>query len=653
MTSPSIAAARTLVAALVRLGVREVVLAPGSRSAPLAYAVAEAAEAGLLALTVRVDEREAAFTAVGLVRGAAAVDGGAADGSAAPHRGVAPVVVVTTSGTAVANLHPAVLEAHHAGLPLLLLTADRPHEMRGTGASQTIDQPGIFGGAVRLAADVPAPTGRADEADEAVHLAARAVDAATGGRSGYPGPVHLNLAFRDPLVPGSDEHAPWPDVRPPRVTRSDSSRFDASPWTDGELVDGGTVVVAGDGDDGLARRLAEVRAWPLLAECVAPSAGGPQLVAAHAHVLATSPLAGRVRRVLVVGRPTLSRPVQQLLGREDVDVVLVAPAGAPWSDAPRGARTVLPGVPLRWFMPDDVLTPGARTTRRTRWDAAWRSASAAAAGAIDGALGLGDVPGRDRPLGLGGPFLPGGSESTELTSTTTELTAESAVRVLADVLTPADVLVVGSSHPVRDLDLVHRWAEPPHVIANRGVAGIDGVLATAVGAALAVARPHRAGLGRTVRALVGDLTFLHGAGGLWAARGEERPQLQIVVVNDAGGSIFTGLEHGALAAADPARAAAVERVFGTPHDVDLAALCAAHGVAHAAVGSADELRAALAVPPRGVSVVEARVDRDGRRARAAAVGAALDAALGDVPDDMPDDVPADVPDAPDGSAAHG
>ena len=607
MTSPSATAARTLLAALVRLGVREVVLAPGSRSAPLAYAAAEAAEAGLLDLTVRVDEREAGFTAVGLVRGAAL-------GGGARLRGVAPVAVVTTSGTAVANLHPAVLEAHHAGLPLLLLTADRPDELRGTGASQTIDQPGIFGGAVRLAVDVPAPDGRPGEENDLVHLAARAVDAASGARSGYPGPVQLNLAFRDPLVPDADDATPWPDVRPPRVLPPQAASLDVSPWTAGELTDGGTLVVAGDGDDGSARRLAEARGWPLLAECVTPSAGGPRLVPAHAHVLAASPLTTDVRRVVVVGRPTLSRPVQRLIAREEVDVVLVAPAGAPWADAPRGARTVLPEVPLGWFLPDAMLGDGLRTVRRDRWRDAWSAGGVAAAAAVDRALGL------DR--------LGGGQGTATSAEGPGPLTAEAAVRILADALTPVDVLVVGSSNPVRDLDLVHRWTAQPRVVANRGVAGIDGLLSTAVGTALALGRPDRCGIeGRTVRALVGDLTFLHGAGGLAAARGEARPQLQVVVVNDAGGSIFTGLEHGALAESTPSRAAAVERVFGTPHDVDLGSLCAAHGLPHVVVTGAAALRAALAMPGRGTSVVEVRVDRDGRRARAAAVADALRTAL--------------------------
>ncbi|MBD9698688.1 2-succinyl-5-enolpyruvyl-6-hydroxy-3-cyclohexene-1-carboxylic-acid synthase [Flavimobilis sp. GY10621] len=615
MTSPSYSAARTLLAALVRLGVREVVLAPGSRSAPLAYAAAEAAEEGLLELTVRVDEREAAFTAVGLVRGAALGRGPGAPGGAG-HRGVAPVAVVTTSGTAVANLHPAVLEAHHAGLPLLLLTADRPHELRGTGASQTIDQPGIFGGAVRLAVDVPAPDGREGEERDLVHLAARAVDAASGTRSGFPGPVQLNLAFRDPLVPGADDAAPWPDVRPPRVSAPMARPLEVSPWTAGELTDGGTLVVAGDGDRGEARALAEARGWPLLAECVTPSAGGPMLVPAHAHVLAASPLTADVRRVVVVGRPTLSRPVQRLVAREDVDVVVVAPQGAPWADAPRGAGAVLPEVPLGWFLPDDMLGDGLRTVRRERWRDAWRAAGAAAAAAIDDVLGLGTA--EDGPRGARV------ADATATTGPVGALTAEGAVRVLADALVPADVLVVGSSNPVRDLDLVHRWVAPPRVVANRGVAGIDGLLATAVGTALALSRPGLSGIeGRTVRALVGDLTFLHGAGGLAAARGEGRPQLQIVVVNDAGGSIFTGLEHGALAEAAPARAAAVERVFGTPHDVDLGALCAAHGVPHVVVEDADALRSALASPGRGTCVVEVRVDRAGRRSRASAVADAL------------------------------
>ncbi|WP_253182585.1 thiamine pyrophosphate-binding protein, partial [Jiangella alba] len=188
--NPSTWAARTLVTELVRAGVRHVVLAPGSRSAPLAHALATASARGDLRLHVRVDERAAAFTALGLARVAG------------------PVAVVTTSGTAAANLHPAVLEASHAGVPLLLLTADRPHELRGTGANQTTDQVRLFGSAVRFFADVPAPYGRPGEDGDLRALLARALAAAVGTRSGDPGPVHLDLAYREPLVPDADSG--WP-----------------------------------------------------------------------------------------------------------------------------------------------------------------------------------------------------------------------------------------------------------------------------------------------------------------------------------------------------------------------------------------------------------------------------------------------------------
>ncbi|MCU1431582.1 MAG: 2-succinyl-6-hydroxy-2,4-cyclohexadiene-carboxylic acid synthase/2-oxoglutarate decarboxylase, partial [Actinotalea sp.] len=202
-SAPSTRAARVLLQALAALGVRHVVLAPGSRSAPLAYAVAESARtdggrdphAPRLRLHVRIDERSAGFLAVGLARGELAAGGAGL------------VAVVTTSGTAVANLHPSVLEAHHSGLPLLLLTADRPHELRGTGANQTTEQVGLLA-PVRLTLDVPAPTGRPGEDRDLRHLAARAVAAATGARTCDPGPVHLDLAFRDPLVPTGE---PWPE----------------------------------------------------------------------------------------------------------------------------------------------------------------------------------------------------------------------------------------------------------------------------------------------------------------------------------------------------------------------------------------------------------------------------------------------------------
>ncbi|WP_223203675.1 2-succinyl-5-enolpyruvyl-6-hydroxy-3-cyclohexene-1-carboxylic-acid synthase [Cellulomonas soli] len=614
---PAVTAARVLVQAVAALGVEDVVLAPGSRSAPLAYALADAARpegvrpagAPALRLHVRIDERDAGFLALGLAKAAQA-------------EGVLrPVVVVTTSGTAVANLHPAVLEAHHSGVPLLLLTADRPHELRGTGANQTTEQVGIFGSAVRLAIDVPAPTGRPGEDRDLRRTLARALAAATGARTAHPGPVHVDLAYREPLAPAGDA---WPvpsragltHVLPrgtseggARVGTATSALPTVSTTALGGAVGGPltgavpvvrtrgrgavpTVVVAGDGAGPEARTLAEANGWPLLAEPSSGVRGGPHAIGAYRLLLDDPRLGGRVGRAVVLGRPTLSRPVQRLLGREDVEVLVVAPSGAGWPDASRNATDVLTEVPARMRL--------GRVGAPAGWLEAWRTAGSAALAAIDEVLDSG----ADAPPSRSGP----------------RVTGPLLARAVAAVSRPGDALVVGSSNPVRDLDLVARWDVPPLVLANRGLAGIDGTVATATGVALGL--PHR-----RVRAYLGDLTFLHDAGGLLRGSLEARADLQIVVAHDDGGSIFATLEHG-----DPARADVFERVFGTPHGVDLAALCAAYGVRHVHVGDVDGLLPALAAPGVGTSVVEVRVDRSGRRALTARIGAAVaaavDAALG-------------------------
>jgi 2-succinyl-5-enolpyruvyl-6-hydroxy-3-cyclohexene-1-carboxylate synthase len=567
--APAPHAARVLVAELAAHGVRDVVLAPGSRSAPLAYALAEAGlpdaeradRAPAVRLHVRIDERSAGFLALGLAR-AAAVAG-------TPR----VVAVVTTSGTAVANLHPAVLEAHHAGVPLLLLTADRPHELRGTGANQTTVQAGIYGPAVRFAADVPAPAGRPGEDRDLRHLVSRAVAAALGARTGDPGPVHLDLAYREPLTPGPE---PWPATAPT------PGRVEVLPRATGTVGGGAgradlprpVVVVAGDGAGPDARRLAEAAGWPLLAEPSSGARGGPNALGAYRVLLGDPELGGRVRGVVLLGRPTLSRPVGALLARDDVDLTVVAPQGTAWPDAGRAADRVLTAVPAAW------LTGPADDPA---WLRAWQAADAAATAAVDAVL--------DAPHDPAAPP----------TRATPPLSGPRAVRAVADACLPDDVLLVGASNPVRDLDLVSRWPEPPTVLANRGLAGIDGTLSTAAGIALGLPR-------RRVRVLVGDLTFLHDVGGLLQPSTEDQPDLQVVVLNDAGGSIFATLEHGA-----PERARTFERVFATPHTADLAALCAGFGVRHVRVSDPVALAAALAAPGPGTSVVEVRVDRADRR----------------------------------------
>ena len=606
--TPAIAAARVLVQSLAALGVRDVVLAPGSRSAPLALALADAAHAErpegapALRLHVRIDERSAGFLALGLARAAAATD----------PPGV-PVVVVTTSGTAVANLHPAVLEADHAGLPLVVLSADRPHELRGTGANQTTDQPGIFGSAVRLMVDVPAPAGLPGEARDLRSVVARAVAAALGARTGAPGPVQLNLGFREPLVPSDDE--PWPAAQSAGLTLVEPrwAGERPAPAAPAAAATGAmpvvapadpprrrrgrraqpAVVVAGDGAGPAARRLAEATGWPLLAEPSSGARGGPQAVTAYRHLLDEERLGGAVQRVVVFGRPTLSRQVTRLLADPGVEVVVVAPRGARWPDAARNAAEVLLDVPASL----------RRIGSPEGWTEAWQAADTAARAALDRMF---DVT----------PGAPG----TRRSRSSARVTGPALARAVARVSEPSDVIVVGSSNPARDLDLVAAWDAPPLVVANRGLAGIDGLVSTATGVALGMPE-------RRVRAYLGDLAFLHDVGGLLRGPAEPPADLQIVVANDDGGSIFATLEPGGLD-----DAATFERVFGTPHGADLAALCAGYGVRHTRVTDVDGLLPALAAPGTGVAVVEVRVDRAGRRALgervAAEIAAAVSAALG-------------------------
>jgi 2-succinyl-5-enolpyruvyl-6-hydroxy-3-cyclohexene-1-carboxylate synthase len=547
--NPSTALAGVLVRSLAALGVRHAVLCPGSRSAPLAYALAE----GPLDLHVRVDERAAGFLALGLAK---------ASGT--------PAVVVTTSGTAVANLHPAVLEASHAGVPLLVLSADRPHELRGTGANQTTDQVKLYGDAVRLFAEIPAPERRAGQAAAWRGVAARAVAAARGTLTRDPGPVQVNVAFREPLVPdddGADGPDAWPEPLDGPVTA-----VSPLPAPVPEVLPPGpaTVVVAGDGAGVPARSLAERAGWPLLAE---PSSGaryGPNAVGPYRLLLDHPRLGARIERAVVLGRPTLSRPVTALLARDGVEVVVVPP-GPEWPDAGGHAARVVPAA---------TADPGAGDPA---WLAAWRDAGAAATAAVDGVLDAAAAAGR-----LTGPLV---------------------ARAVAAVLDGAGgTLVAGSSNPVRDLDLAaHPGAT--EVLANRGLSGIDGTVSTASGVALA-----RGGL---VRCLLGDLTFLHDAGGLLVGPGERRPDLQLVVLDDGGGGIFGVLEHGERALRDERSAATFERVFGTPHGADLELLCTGYGAGYAAADDADALRKALEDPPAGTSVVHVRVDRASRRDLAA------------------------------------
>ncbi|MGQ0719187.1 MAG: 2-succinyl-5-enolpyruvyl-6-hydroxy-3-cyclohexene-1-carboxylic-acid synthase [Pseudonocardiales bacterium] len=551
--NPSTALATVLVDELVRCGVRHAVLCPGSRNAPLSFALHAAEQAGRLTLHVRIDERSAAFLALGMAL-----------------RSGVPVPVVCTSGTAAANLHPAVLEAHHAGVSLLAVTADRPDELVGTGANQTVRQTGLFGAAVRAAPSLAAPSDCAQHAQWRSTVD-RAVAAARGALGGGPGPVHLNVPFREPLIPPSN-----PGASADRLAALEGRPTNA-PWTvvpaappvraEVELdLDRRTIVIAGH------RAGPAPPGLPLVAEPTAP--GWPDGLAAGPWLLG-SPVVDQLRpeQVLVLGRPTLHRPVQRLLADPSVAVTVITDRPE-WTDVTGNA--VAAGTALRCIGSPD---PG--------WLRRWQQADARASEAVASTV-------ENNP----------------------EVTGLGVARVMLPALPSGALLLLGSSNPIRDVALAARPRRGLTVLANRGVAGIDGAIATATGAALVHGGPGYA--------LVGDLTFLHDANGLLAGPDEPRPDLTVVVANDDGGGIFGLLEQGA-----PEHAGAFERVFGTRQGTDLAALCAAHHVPHILVQPA-ELVAALSAAP-GVRVLEVRTERAGLRALHERIRAAVVVAVGRSP----------------------
>lgn len=585
---PAMADARSLVAALLAEGVREVVLCPGSRSAPLAEALADAADAGRLRLRVVLDERSAGFIALGVAR-AHALNG---------HSRCA--AVVTTSGTAVSNLHPAVSEADAAGIPLLVISADRPHELVGTGASQTTEQTKLFVPALRLGVDLPADLaadlgGHAADAAIAGQVR-RAVAAATGTLSRDPGPAQINARFRPPLtaegaVEGAAEDtaedavplAPAPPS-PPAATAAPAAVPACAPEAgagrpagSGSSAQGRGIVVAGDtahpAVGSMARSLAEHLNWPLLAEPTSQARSGPQALSRYAELLGTPAgraLAQQAEHLLVLGHPSLSRSITALLGREDLNVTVLTEC-ARWTDVSGRARRVVP-MDGPDHQPDDAALRSARLVASlglesadAAWTDSWRRAVA-------------DLPEPDRS-----------SSGDALARAVWE----------ASQAPGAPTLLLGSSMTVRRLDrLAQPGAAAPKAVANRGLAGIDGTIATGIGLWMASGEP--------VRAVMGDLAFLHDAMSLNRGVREEEADLQVIVVDDGGGAIFSHLEY-----ARTTPAGRFERLFTAPQRADIAALAAALGARVHVPDDVEALRGLLAEPVDGVSVVVWETTRHG------------------------------------------
>ena len=636
--NPSTAFGMVLADELARCGMREVVVAPGSRSTPLAMAFWELDRAGRVRLHVRVDERSAAFTALGLAK--------------ASRR---PVAVLCTSGTAAANFHPAVIEADESAVPLLVLTADRPPELRGTGASQTVDQVKLYGSAVRWYAESGVPERRPGMAGYWRSLACRAWAHAAGAPGTLPGPVHLNLPFRDPLVPDVSPGAAASDNSNKRVSAGAGAasagaasagaasagtasagtvgagtgavgallagadwpdaltgRPDGEPWT--RIIGAAAVadslelpwaergvVVCGDGDydAGALVTLAERAGWPVLAEPSSGARRGPNALTGYQYLLAAPRFMAEhpPEVIIAAGRPGLTRPQSALLG------LARAAAGEQSGADPAAAvrHVVIASGPGLWADPQRAATDVATAVKLTevpaalpgRWLGAWRRADAAATRAA-------------------GAVLDGRGALSE----------PDVARELIAALPENALLWCGNSLSVRDIDLLQPARADLRVIASRGASGIDGTFSTAAGAALA----HAARCpGAVAFALIGDLSLLHAAPGLVIGPGEPRPDLCVVVVNNDGGGIFAGLEPAAFPGP-------FERVFVTPHGASIEHLAAAFGIPYTLAERPGDLAKALgeAVPGSGPRVIEARTARAGdaelRAAmRAAAVRAADDA----------------------------
>ncbi|MFT3716866.1 MAG: 2-succinyl-5-enolpyruvyl-6-hydroxy-3-cyclohexene-1-carboxylic-acid synthase [Gordonia sp. (in: high G+C Gram-positive bacteria)] len=539
--NPSTLQARVIVDEMIRGGVAEAVLCPGSRNAPLAFALYAADREGRLRLHVRIDERSAGFLALGL--------------ASASRR---PVPIVMTSGTAVANVSPAVFEANYARIPLIVVSANRPYELLGSGANQTVEQFGIFGTQVRAAISIGLAEEELDTNSQWRSAVGRVLASARGARTGNAGPVQFDIPLREPLVPDpADDPAAELDA-------AHSGRADGQPWTSaptGRLdipieidLSRPTVVVAGHGA-GVNPELAGV---PTVAE---PTAGHPQT---PLHPLALSALAPE--QAIICGRPTLHWSVARLLADPSVRVYAIT-TGPRWPDVSgnvyaTGTRAVVSGAPSG------------------EWLAECAHVQAAAVDAVTAEL-----------------------DACEHT------TGLHVARAVATATRPGDQLVLGASNPIRDIAIAGDLAPGVRVLSNRGVAGIDGNNSTAIGAALAADTEDESG-GRTL-ALVGDLTFIHDATGLIIGPGEPRPKaLRIVVANDDGGGIFETLEQGDPRFSTGPYEGAYERIFGTPHRTDLQSLCTGFGLPFVRV-RLDDLPAALAapIPDGGIEIVEVPTDR--------------------------------------------
>jgi 2-succinyl-5-enolpyruvyl-6-hydroxy-3-cyclohexene-1-carboxylate synthase len=496
-TSTSLA--RVIVRQLIEAGITDAVISPGSRNAPLSLAMYAAAEKGFLKLHIRIDERSAAYFALGLAKASAR-----------------PVPIVCTSGTAVANYHPAVLEAHHSNVPLLVLTADRPANLRRTGANQTTEQARIFGNAVRYFADISGGVFPLELPLDSLHR----------------GPVHLNLQFEEPLLP--DEDSDWlneikiaPKVKP----AGKSAGTLKVNTTRGVLIighDRGGLTVAE------VSKIATDLEWPVISE---DPLSFPEAIS-HAALFLASPAIRKnlaPETVVIIGRTTLSRPINALIASANSQIVI----------DPRMATVDTYRVADQRF----IAVPKVQSRAADpEWHEQWRKLSL---------------------------------RTAKLVSEISNWSESALAHELASQLTGA--VFIASSRPIRDIESFATPRTGIETFANRGLAGIDGNISTALG--IATAR-------QSATAIIGDLAFLHDLTGLV---GNTSANLRIIAINNDGGGIFSTLPQ--------ANVAGFETVFGTPHGLDLEKIAAGLGISAKTISSFAELKSELAKPISGISVL--------------------------------------------------
>lgn len=566
MTDPVYDPIAAFAGTLASLGVRDIVISPGSRSTPLAVTFHAHPD---LRTHIQLDERSAAFFALGQAR---------ATGR--------PSVLICTSGTAAANYLPAVVEAHHSCVPMIVCTADRPPELRDWGAGQTIDQVGIYGTNVRWFADLPVA---ADWTEPAARMAAmRAHEHSIGPRRG---PVHLNWPLRKPLEPVADV-----PVRR-HETVAEPLTFVSTPSPDrlGALArhERGVIVVGPDAASGIKEgfrltealeKMAATLAWPIIAEPLSGLRRSARVIANAEHLLKHDTAVADLRPDVVVrfGAAPTTAPVDRWLAAvRPQHVVLVDPEQR-WHDASFTTTRHVLTDPI-WFAKVD----GEYARESSEWLARWQALDTAAAAAID-------------------HRLDGGGRSSG-----------TVVRDLCAGLPEHSVVMSSNSMPPRDLDSYVPASTPLTFIGNRGASGIDGITSTALGIASQVDQP--------VTVFTGDLALLHDIGGLLGvARAGEH--LTVVCIDNDGGQIFSMLPiHGRIA--DDA----YDTIFRTPHGVDLAQLDGLAGVAVTVFDDGDDLRAAISAAAAktepGVDLLIVRIDPDHDMATRAAIRAAVGKAI--------------------------